>query len=348
MVAFDMHAHVSVPAVDALVAEQPGFVDQQRRDGATLGTESLRYNIAHVAELTEALNDLELRLAAMDAAGVDVQAVSPIPIPHLWAGTDLASQIVATTNAYVAEYCRRAPNRLIGIAIASLQHPELAADQLTTAVVDHGLRGVQISTSAGTDRQLDYPDLERFWSRAEELQIPVLIHPWGCSLGERLNIAYMFNTVGNPTETTVALSRLIFGGVLDRHPGLRIWSAHGGGYLPSYTGRADHAWRRRSDAHTCRELPSSYLRKMWFDSLVFDEGGLRHLVNSVGVRQVTLGSDYPFDMGVDNPIARVRRSGLTDEVVTAICEGNAMSLLGLSSWPATSASTPLGEAAIAE
>src|SRR3712207_4985477 len=115
----------------------------------------------------------------------------------------------------------------------------------------------QISTAAAPGRELDDPSLADFWAAAEELDTAVLIHPWGCTLGERLNAYYLFNSIGNPTETSLALSRILFSGLLERHPHLRVWSAHGGGYLASYVVRADHAWATRPDAHTTDQPPSA-------------------------------------------------------------------------------------------
>lgn len=210
----------------------------------------------------------------------------------------------------------------------SLQHADLAVAQLTAAVRDRGMRGVQISTSAGPGRELDDPSLGEFWAAAEELGAAVLIHPWGCTLGERLNAYYLFNSVGNPTETSLALSRLIFSGVLERHPRLKIWSAHGGGYLASYIVRADHAWAARSDARTTSEAPSALLRRTFVDSLVYAPEQLRHLVASMGASQVTLGSDYPFDMGVDDPLDRLEAAGFDAATTEAVRGGNALRLLG--------------------
>jgi aminocarboxymuconate-semialdehyde decarboxylase len=155
----------------------------------------------------------------------------------------------------------------------------------------------------------------------------VFVHPWGCSLGERLATHYLGNTVGQPTETTVALSRLIFTGVLDRFPRLKLVAAHGGGYLPTYIGRSDHAWRVRPDARGCAEPPSSYLRRMWFDALVYTPRALRHLVEEVGADRVVLGTDHPFDMGVTDPVARLDAAGLDPVARDAIAGGNALELL---------------------
>ncbi|GII22785.1 amidohydrolase family protein [Planosporangium mesophilum] len=325
----DLHAHVGLPEVDALLADQPGLAEQRRTEAATLGPASLAYNIRQLADLGPRLTDLDLRLAAMDAARVDVQAVSPPPVTFAWAARELSARVVATTNEAVAAYCAKAPNRLWPVGTVALHHPDLAVAQLTTAVRDLGLRGVQISTSAGPGRELDDPELAEFWAAAEELSAAILIHPWGCTLGERLNAYYLFNTVGNPTETALALSRLIFSGILERHPGLRVWSAHGGGYLASYAVRADHAWHAREDARTTQEPPSALLRRTFVDSLVYDPAQLRHLVAVMGAGQVTLGSDYPFDMGVTDPVDRLEAAGFDEDAMAAIRGGNALRLLGV-------------------
>jgi predicted TIM-barrel fold metal-dependent hydrolase len=324
----DVHAHAAVPAVDGLLAGQPGLAHQRAVDAASQGPASLQVNLQQMSQIGPELVDLDLRLAAMDAARVDVQAVSPMPLPHAWADRQLATRIVAATNEGVATLCATEPARLLPIGTVSLQHPDLAVGQLETAVRDHQLRGVQISTAAGPDRELDDPSLADFWAAAEELGVAVLIHPWGCTLGERLNAYYLFNSVGNPTETALALSRLVFSGLLERHPRLRVWSAHGGGYLASYMVRADHAWAARSDARTTVEPPSALLRRTFVDSLVYTPEQLRHLVASMGATQVTLGSDYPFDMGVEDPVDRLEAAGFDAATVAAIRGQNAARLLG--------------------
>jgi predicted TIM-barrel fold metal-dependent hydrolase len=327
--AIDVHAHLGVPEVDALIKDEPGLAGQRTIDAASLGRASLEVNVHQLDELQRALTDVDTRLAAMDAGGVDIQVVSPVPIPHFWADARLAERITRVTNEAVATHCSKVPDRLLGVGVVPLQHPELAVAELTRAVTETGLRGVQISSSAGPGRELDAAELEPFWARVEELNVPVLIHPWGCTLGARLDGYYLFNTVGNPTETALALSRIAFSGLLDRRQRLRIWAAHGGGYLASYLGRADHAWQVRADAQTCVEPPSSYLRRMWVDSLVYTPTGLRHLVESLGVDRITLGSDYPFDMGVPDPVARLDAAGFDPATVAAIRGRNAMDLLGL-------------------
>lgn len=326
--AVDVHAHVAVPAVEALLAGQPGHAEQQQADSVTAGEASMAYNRAHFGALIPRLTDLDVRLAAMDQAGVDMQAVAPVPQAHAWAGRALSERIVAVTNEAVAAFCARQPGRLLPVGTVALQHPDLAVEQLRQAVTGLRLRGVQISTAAAPGVELDDPRLAEFWAAAEELGAAVLIHPWGCTLGSRLNAYYLFNTVGNPTETALALSRIIFSGLLERHPGLKIWSAHGGGYLPSYIVRADHAWSAREDARTTRRPPGELLRQTFTDSLVYTPEQLRHLVAVMGPGQVTLGSDYPFDMGVEDPVERLAAAGLDDATVAAVRGGNAARLLG--------------------
>ena len=189
-------------------------------------------------------------------------------------------------------------------------------------MIGNGLAGVEISSFAG-DVELSDERLEPFWTRAEQLGAVIFLHPFGCSLDERLNVYYLSNTVGQPAENAVALSHLIFSGVLDRHPRLRIVAAHGGGYLPTFIGRSDHAWTVRPEAHECANVPSSYLSRISFDSLVHTPEALRALVAAVGSDRVVLGSDFPFDMGVADPVERVEAAGLTPAEVDAILRGNA-------------------------
>jgi aminocarboxymuconate-semialdehyde decarboxylase len=216
-----------------------------------------------------------------------------------------------------------------GLGNVALQHPELSVQQLAECVGKFGLRGVEIS-SAVNGLELSDSRFDRFWSKAEELGCLVFIHPLGTSLGERVNRHYLGNIIGQPIETTIALSHLIFGGVLDRHPGLKICAAHGGGYLPSYVGRSDHGFAVRPEAAKIKHKPSEYLKRIYFDSLVYTPEGLRHLIEEVGAAHILLGTDYPFDMGAYEPhkfLAAV--PGLTEQQREQILGGNAARLLGI-------------------
>jgi predicted TIM-barrel fold metal-dependent hydrolase len=324
----DTHGHVAAPRADALVADAPGYRRQRAADAAGMGPSSLGVNLENAATVGHELVSVEARLAWMDQAGVDVQIVAPLPSQHPWADRSLAARFVDETNAAVVAHCAVAPDRLVGVGAVSLQHPDLALGQLDE-VRRAGLRGVQISTTARPGTELDSPLLEEFWAAAARAELVVLIHPWGCSLAERLADYYLFNTVGNPAETTLALSRLIFGGVLDRHPGLRVWAPHGGGYLGAYLGRSDHAWHNRPDARTTSAPPSALFRRLWVDSLVHSAAQLRHLVETVGADRVVLGSDYPFDMGVRDPVERLVAAGLAADDAALVGGRNAASLFAI-------------------
>jgi len=254
--------------------------------------------------------------------------VSPSPTQYYyWADPDLARELVRTQNEAIAESCGRHAERLRGLGNVALQHPELATEQLEQAVKRLGLVGVEVSTSINGLELADEKH-EKFWAKAESLGAIVFIHPMGTSLGERMNRFYLQNLIGNPAETAIALSYLIFGGTLDRHPGLKILAAHGGGYLPAYVTRSDHGHAVRPEAQGMRHQPSEYLRRIWFDSLVYDPAALRRLIDVVGASQVVVGTDYPFDMGhydVHGLVGAV--PGLTPAERAAILGGNAQRLL---------------------
>jgi aminocarboxymuconate-semialdehyde decarboxylase len=327
----DVHAHVMLPGVDEAVAGQPGTMAARELEVRRNGAESLIVSRAMVADRFVLLTDVAARLAAMDDTGVDIQLVSPSPSHyHYWADQDLARTVCELANAGVAAHCAQVPGRLYGLGLVPLQHPGLAPGALEHAL-DLGLRGVEISSHApgSPGRELSDPAYSPFWARAEETGALVFLHPFGCTLDERLDRWYLSNTVGQPTENAVALSHLIFGGVLDRHPGLRIVAAHGGGYLPTHIGRSDHAWRARPDAHNCAREPSGYLKQLWFDSLVHSTSVLHELIRAAGPDRVLLGSDFPFDMGTDDPLAALKAADLPDSDLHAIRGGNAADLLGL-------------------
>ncbi|MDX3833007.1 amidohydrolase family protein [Streptomyces europaeiscabiei] len=325
----DVHAHVLLPEVEALVADHPGLVEARALDARRNGPAALAVNGPMVRERIPKLTDVTVRLAAMDAQGVDVQLVSPSPSHyHYWADEDTAEKVYRLAGEATAAHCAQAPDRLHGLGLAPLQHPEQAVRALEHAL-EQGLLGVEISSHA-PGRELSDPAYEPFWARAAATGAILFLHPFGCTLDERLDRWYLSNTVGQPTENAVALSHLIFSGVLDRHPDLKLIAAHGGGYLPTHIGRADHAWTARSDAGAdCAHLPSSYLKRLYFDSLVHDRYVLGELVRAAGADRVLLGSDFPFDMGTEDPVGALRAARLSDADFHAVRGGNAAALLRL-------------------
>ncbi|MDX2682653.1 amidohydrolase family protein [Streptomyces sp. NY05-11A] len=326
----DVHAHVLLPEVDALVADLPGLAEARALDARRNGPAALAVSGPMVRERAPRMTDVTARLAAMDAQGVDVQLVSPSPSHyHYWADEETAEKVFRRANEATAAHCAQAPGRLHGLGLVPLQHPEQAVRALEHAL-EQGLLGVEISSHA-PGRELSDAAYAPLWSRAEETGAVLFLHPFGCTLDERLDRWYLSNVVGQPVENAVALSHLIFSGVLDRHPGLKLIAAHGGGYLPTHIGRSDHAWSARPDAGAdCAHPPSSYLKRLYFDSLVHDPHVLRELVRAAGADRVLLGSDYAFDMGTADPVTALRAARLPDPDFHAIRGGNAAALLDLS------------------
>ena len=332
----DVHAHILLPALQQLVsdADPEGFAAQQGLEARRNGPESMAASGRMIKDRWPQLTDLDRRLTDMDAQGVDVQLVSPSPSHfYYFAGEELSLQVAKAANQEVREFVDRAPERLNGLGLVPLQHPGQMVEALEHAVLECGLLGVEIGSFAATPDnperstvELSDPRLEPFWSRAEELGALVFLHPFGCSLDERLDRFYLANTVSQPAENAVALSHLVFSGVLDRHPGLKVLAAHGGGYLPTSLGRSDHAWKVRPEAHGCAQPPSSYLTKLYFDSLVHSAAELRALVAAAGAEQVLLGSDYPFDMGSENPVGQVVEAQFPADDEARVLAGNAAAL----------------------
>ncbi len=326
--AIDVHAHILVPEVEALVAGREGRALELAAQARNFSRESNEHNRSLAAIYRPKLTDPAVRLAAMDAMGIDIEAVSTSPGQYYyWADPRLGEQIARAANEHLAAMCAAHPARFVGLGAVALQHPHLAVEQLTHAVRTLGLRGVEISTRIG-ERELADPAHDDFWARAEELEAVVFIHPLGCTLGERIAPYYLGNVIGNPAETTLALSLLIFSGVFDRFPRLKVCAAHGGGYLPFYIARSDHAYAVRPESRTMKKRPSEYLKQIWFDSLVYEPAALENLIRQVGAPQVVLGTDYPFDMGVDDPLGPLAAvAGLSDAERQAIRGGNAARLL---------------------
>jgi aminocarboxymuconate-semialdehyde decarboxylase len=330
--AIDIHAHAIIPEAEAIARSDPGWARANELAVVASGRESAERNRQLMATVYKPkFGDLDARLRAMDAMRIDVQAVSLAPFYHYWAGRELAQKIVAAANQGLAAMCARRADRLVGIGTLSMQHLDLAVAQLDHAVHSLGLKGAIISTAVN-DSELADPKYDPLWRKAEELDALIFMHPAGCPLGTRLAPYYLSNLIGNPADTTIALAHLIFGGVLDRFPKLKLCAAHGGGYFPFYVSRFDHGWKVRPEAHTCREAPSHYLRRIFFDSLVYSPEQLELLVRRAGASQVAIGSDYPFDMGVEDPLERLDAvAGLSAQERCAIRGENAATLLSLNS-----------------
>ena len=256
----------------------------------------------------EVFVDIAQRLEGMDSQGVDMEVLSVNPF---WYGRerDQGAEIVRINNEKMAELCASHPDRFAGFASLTLQAPDLAVQELETAVKKQGLKGAAIGDRVNGVEFSD-PRFHPVWAKAEELGVPLFIHPQGQpELNKRLEgNGWLSNTIANPLGTTIALSHLIFEGTLDRHPGLKVIAAHGGGYLPSYADRSDHAClvgpKGCNPEIKLKKQPSEYLKQIYFDSLIFSPEAIRHLVAQVGASQVVLGSDYPYPWEM-NPVAPI-------------------------------------------
>jgi aminocarboxymuconate-semialdehyde decarboxylase len=241
---------------------------------------------------------------------------------------DIAVKAAQVVNDGIAEFVAQKPDRLIGFGSVPMPDASEAAKELERCVTKLGFKGVQILTNVN-GKELSDPLFAAFWKKAEELGAFVVIHPNGFTHAERLSRFYFNNVIGNPLETTIALHYLIFDGVLERHPHLKILAVHGGGYLGSYPGRIDHAWGARSDSHgDLPQPPTVYLKRIYFDTVVFTPHQLAVLVRVYGADRIVMGTDYPFDMGDYDPVGHVCNAGLDGATAAAICGDNAKRLLG--------------------
>jgi aminocarboxymuconate-semialdehyde decarboxylase len=302
----DVHAHCIVPGVMEMMGQKT-----PANAALIMGTDRLRQ---------------------MDAQGIDVEVLSINPFWYS-ADRDVARGLIKTQNEQLSAFCAAHSNRFVGMATVSLQHPDLAAEQLEEGIKNLGLRGVSIGASVQGE-ELASSRFDPFWAKAEALRAPIFIHPQGVPELRRLQgNGVLTNVIGNPLDTTIALSHLIFEGTLDRFPGLRICAAHGGGYLPSYADRSDAGCVTFPEqcGKTLKKRPTEYLKQLYVDSLVFSGEALRHLVAVCGASQIVLGTDYPYpwtSTAVDHVL---RAPGLSDADRIAILGGNAAALLSIAS-----------------
>jgi aminocarboxymuconate-semialdehyde decarboxylase len=272
------------------------------------------------------------RLQVMDEQGIDVEALSINPTWYR-AERAVAERVVSIQNERLAEYCAINPDRFVAFAAVALQFPDLAAQQLEHAVKQLGLRGAAVGATVGDDEFAD-PKFHPFWAKAEQLGVLLFVHPQGTpDVARRLGgNGWLGNTIGNPLDTTIALSHLIFEGTLDRFPGLKLCSAHGGGYLPSYAARSDYALRIHPEMDTgvpLQKRPSEYLRQMYFDTLIFTSEALRHLAAEVGVSQLMLGTDHPYPWQPASVDHILEAEGFSDDERIAMLGANAGQQLGI-------------------
>ena len=315
----DVHAHCAVPEAMALM-------------GLKLGAPG-----SNLPPLLHMATQASERLRAMDEQGIDIEALSINPYWYK-AERDMARQIIQIQNEKLAETCAAYPDRFVAFATVALQHPDLAAEQLEQGVKKYGLRGAGIGGSVNGEEISD-PKFHPFWAKAEQLGVLVFIHPQGTAELNATNRlkgnGLLENVIGNPLETTIALSHLIFEGTLDKFPGLKICAAHGGGFLPSYAGRSDQGCNVFPDRcpgpkdGPLKKKPTEYLKQMYYDNILFTPEAMRHIIAEVGASQIVIGTDFPYPWTKTAVDLVLSTPGLSDDQRTAILGGTAAKLLGI-------------------
>jgi aminocarboxymuconate-semialdehyde decarboxylase len=323
----DIHSHVIPDRIVAAIAADP------RRFRARVEGEGPARKIIHdqgyVYPLFEEFRQVEAKLSAMDRKGIDISVISPAPpMFYYWADADLALEVAGLVNDGVADMVGARPDRLRGMATVPMQHPDAAVAELERVVRAYGFKAVEIGTSI-EGAQLAEERFRPLLRRASELNVFVFAHPYYVGAKSGLESYYLTNLIGNPLDTTVMLANLMFSGRLDELPELKIVLAHGGGFIPYQIGRLVHGHAVRIETNgISKSSPKDLLKRIYFDSLVFDPQALRYLIDLVGADHVCIGTDAPFDMADDNPRATIDAvPRLTPLERQCVCCGTALKLL---------------------
>ena len=323
----DIHSHVIPDRIVAAIAADP------KRFRARVEGEGSARKIIHdqgyVYPLFEEFRRVEAKLAAMDRKGIDISVISPAPpMFYYWADADLALEVAGLVNDGVADMVGARPDRLRGMATVPMQHPDAAVAELERVVRAYGFKAVEIGTSI-EGAQLAEERFRPLLRRASELNVFVFAHPYYVGAKSGLESYYLTNLIGNPLDTTVMLANLMFSGRLDELPDLKIVLAHGGGFIPYQIGRLVHGHAVRSETNgISKSSPKDLLKRIYFDSLVFEPQALRYLIDLVGADHVCIGTDAPFDMADENPKATIDAvPGITPLERQCVCCGTALKLL---------------------
>lgn len=283
-------------------------------------------------EIKENCWNPETRLEQCDATGVDVQVLSTVPIMFsYWAKPADGFDLSRLLNDHLAKVVSEHPSRFVALGTLPMQAADLAVKELERCVKELGMPGVQIGTHVN-GKNLDHEDLFPVFECAQDLDAAIFVHPWDMMARDRMKKYWLSWLVGMPAETALAICTVMFGGVLDRLPNLRMCFAHGGGALPGTIGRIEHGYHVRPDLVAVNHVqnPRHYVKQLYFDALVHDEVALRTLIELAGADQLALGSDYPFPLGEAVPGSLIEACpGLSVEVRDRLLAGTALEFLGL-------------------
>lgn len=281
-------------------------------------------------EVTDQVWDPEKRIADMDAEGVDIQVLSPIPVTFsYWAEADAAEEMAKIQNDFIAETVKKYPTRFIGLGTVPMQNVDVAIREMERCVKELGLKGIEIGTNIN-GMNLDDPAFTEFFKKAEEWEVPLFVHPWETLGRERMPRHNFMYTVGMPSETALAAASLINGGVMEKFPNLKVCFAHGGGSFPYILPRLDQGWNVWPHLRKINKPPSHYAKKFYFDSLNYDPQNLKYLMERFGSDKIVMGSDYPFLLREIVPGKVVDETvDLTEEERRAILGENALRFLNV-------------------
>jgi aminocarboxymuconate-semialdehyde decarboxylase len=276
----------------------------------------------------ETASKLEARLPLMDQRGVDMQVLSLTTPMVSWASPDLGVRLAQAFSDGASAACRAYPKRFLFAAALPIQSADRAQKELDRASQLPGMRAVYLPTSFGGNKELDDKSLWPVYAACEQRGWPVLLHPCE-TVGRDRTAPYwgLENLAGNPYDTGLAAAHLIFGGVLDAFPKLNVVLPHAGGTLPALIGRWDRGVERRPELKDFKKPATSYLRRFWFDIIAHNDQILTNLIHMAGADRVVLGSDFPFNMGLDEPVKVVERLKLSTREKDLILGGNALTIL---------------------
>lgn len=280
----------------------------------------------------EQIWNLDRRLRDMDASGVDIQVLSPAPFLFFYNLPPQACQKLARRiNTAIADITTSRPDRFRGMATLPLQAPELAIAELEYAINELGLHGLEMCSNVN-GRYFDEPAFGPFFEAVQRLAVPIFVHPMNVAGSDRLHHYYLENLIGNPLDTAICIASLIFGGVLDTYPNLKMIFAHGGGHTAFVVGRWNHGRQVRPECEALPKPPEDYLKQLYYDTICHHPRALRHLCDMVGTFQIVLGTDYPFDMGDTRPLQTIATlTPLSDQERAAITGETAMRLYNIMS-----------------
>ncbi len=327
----DIHTHI-LPKEWPDLKKKYGYGGWIHLDHHKTGCARMMKDSQFFREVGSNLWDPEIRCNEYDTFGIDVQVLSTVPVMFsYWAKPEHALDLSKLLNDHIASIIDDQPGRFIGLGTLPMQDPSLAVSELERCVKELGLSGVQIGTNIN-GLNLNDDSLFEVFESAESLNTAIFIHPWYMMGEKEMNQYWLPWLVGMPAETSRAICSMIFGGVFERLPNLRVAFAHGGGAFPATIGRIDHGFNVRPDlcAIDNDKLPSTYLGKFWVDSLVHDRTALSYLISKIGMEKIALGTDYPFPLGELEPGSLINKmNDLSADNRDMLFSRNALNWLGI-------------------